>query len=567
MVESSNKLGALIGFCRAVPQRVLWCCLPYLISSSTLFALALPLSTELETLPTLQILHSKRPILNRAGLPLISVGTRHEGSVLEYRVKRADWRVLFGGKSYLLASGNRIRISNIKRQTRHAPLPLWRLKALEIHRGDAGQKEGDFWRHKKLEPNLSWIQVGAVVSPYGNHIVDNRQEWLVSSKPFNAHTQKSANPQPDFYWLAPKKVSSLLHLTILDSKGKTQVDIQGNDALWLVPSKRGAICSLKGECFVTTTAFSSSGPNMIEETHIVSETQWLLGVLPSEIFINAPLAALKAQAVAARGELYAKLGHRHLDAPYMLCSKSHCQNFNQKHLNASSKGLQRLQVALEETQGQILVDPNGQLVPTFYSASCGGHGANAAEVWGRPPHPSLLGAIDTINETHRSSVSLAENASVRKFIDEAERAYCSNSGYAGAKSSFRWTKHYDTEALLKLSRRHSIGRIQKIQVVARGQGGRAKTLHVIHENGTLEIHRELAIRRWLGDAKSALFYIDSKYDALGELKSLKLIGAGFGHGAGMCQHGAIGRAQSGQDYDEILEHYFPESRLEGGPSN
>jgi stage II sporulation protein D len=34
-------------------------------------------------------------------------------------------------------------------------------------------------------------------------------------------------------------------------------------------------------------------------------------------------------------------------------------------------------------------------------------------------------------------------------------------------------------------------------------------------------------------------------------------GAGFGHGVGMCQTGAIGMAETGKSYREILRHYYP----------
>jgi stage II sporulation protein D len=43
----------------------------------------------------------------------------------------------------------------------------------------------------------------------------------------------------------------------------------------------------------------------------------------------------------------------------------------------------------------------------------------------------------------------------------------------------------------------------------------------------------------------------------GQVASLRLRGVGHGHGVGMCQWGAIGRARAGQDARTILQHYYP----------
>jgi stage II sporulation protein D len=43
---------------------------------------------------------------------------------------------------------------------------------------------------------------------------------------------------------------------------------------------------------------------------------------------------------------------------------------------------------------------------------------------------------------------------------------------------------------------------------------------------------------------------------------LRAEGTGWGHGVGLCQWGAVGRARAGQDAETILTTYFPGSRLE-----
>jgi stage II sporulation protein D len=51
--------------------------------------------------------------------------------------------------------------------------------------------------------------------------------------------------------------------------------------------------------------------------------------------------------------------------------------------------------------------------------------------------------------------------------------------------------------------------------------------------------------------------VETTSGANGEISSLVLRGGGYGHGIGMCQFGAMGRARAGQDYKTILTTYYP----------
>jgi stage II sporulation protein D len=70
------------------------------------------------------------------------------------------------------------------------------------------------------------------------------------------------------------------------------------------------------------------------------------------------------------------------------------------------------------------------------------------------------------------------------------------------------------------------------------------------DRGRAEIVGELRIRRLLGDLPSAMFVVDRARDGV------VLRGGGWGHGAGMCQWGAVGRAQSGHGHRDILGAYY-----------
>jgi SpoIID/LytB domain protein len=68
--------------------------------------------------------------------------------------------------------------------------------------------------------------------------------------------------------------------------------------------------------------------------------------------------------------------------------------------------------------------------------------------------------------------------------------------------------------------------------------------------------RELPVRKRLKNLRSGLFVVDEERDEQGRLVAVVLRGAGFGHGAGMCQQGAIGMAEAGAGYADILRHYY-----------
>ena len=74
--------------------------------------------------------------------------------------------------------------------------------------------------------------------------------------------------------------------------------------------------------------------------------------------------------------------------------------------------------------------------------------------------------------------------------------------------------------------------------------------------GSTVIERELNVRRLFGGLKSGLFVMEIRRDSKERITGFSFQGAGFGHGVGMCQTGAIGMAAGGRKYKEILTHYY-----------
>lgn len=131
---------------------------------------------------------------------------------------------------------------------------------------------------------------------------------------------------------------------------------------------------------------------------------------------------------------------------------------------------------------------------------------------------------------------------------------CGASSFARPEK-LRWTREFSDDALNEKLASLGIGRITGMDVRARGVSGRATRLRLSGEEGEVEVRGELTIRRLFGNLESSLFVIERLPGRW------RFRGAGWGHGAGMCQMGAIGRAERGADHRSILEHYYPGSEL------
>lgn len=286
--------------------------------------------------------------------------------------------------------------------------------------------------------------------------------------------------------------------------------------------------------------------------NLVGEAELLAGLVPAEIYASAPSEALKAQAVAARGQLVAKVGSRHLDDPFLLCAHQHCQVY----AGAGSED-SRTSVAVERTIGRVLMRPNEiQLVDTVYSANCGGHTEHNEQVWVSPVDPQLRATADPkLGEAFTKGINAAN---IDEWLATSPDSYSKPRSSAMA-SAYRWTVALDPAAVAGNPEvPGSFGELQGIDVHARGRSGRATHVSLHGARESVEIHGELRIRKALGGLKSSMFVVAKKRDEFGRFV---IHGGGHGHGVGMCQHGAMGMAADGKSYGPILHHYYRDSKL------
>jgi SpoIID/LytB domain protein len=297
----------------------------------------------------------------------------------------------------------------------------------------------------------------------------------------------------------------------------------------------------RGRLYVTLDARGK-----LAAVHGVSLEELLRGLVPSEMPASSHLEALKAQAVTARSNVLAQIGTRHLTDPFMLCAEVHCQAYR-----GDAARTPRSDEAVRATRGEALFGrADRTLVDAVYSAMCGGHGEDNDQVWGTAPSASLRGRPDLpAAEAARWSRALSEEPLLRAFLAAAPEAYCRKPA-AARKDRYRWERRFEPAQLELALGPLGVGKVLAIEVAARGVSGRARLLVVEGDAGRAEVHGELRIRRLLGNLPSAMFVVDRE----GETTVLR--GGGWGHGAGMCQWGAVGRAEAGQRYREILRAYY-----------
>ncbi|MFT3707623.1 MAG: SpoIID/LytB domain-containing protein [Archangium sp.] len=273
----------------------------------------------------------------------------------------------------------------------------------------------------------------------------------------------------------------------------------------------------------------------------------LKGLVPSEIFAKAHVEALKAQAVTARGEVLAKIGLKHLADPYVLCTEQHCAVYKGVSGEAPTTN-----AAVEATRGEASFDATDRLVDSVYSAVCGGHTENNDIVWGGVPNPSLRGRPDVMPG---KPLPPAPGDNLNKFLTTEAAHACKVSSFAQL-TKYRWEKRFTAKEVDDKLASFGVGRVMAMNVTERGVSGRARLLQISGEEGATTLRGELTIRKTFGMLNSAMFELKVERDPKGKPATWVFTGGGWGHGVGMCQTGAIGRAEAGQTYKQILDHYF-----------
>jgi stage II sporulation protein D len=303
------------------------------------------------------------------------------------------------------------------------------------------------------------------------------------------------------------------------------------------PLGEGSFVTWNGKRYRGDLSISATDTGLLVVNQLPMDS-YLRGVVPLEIGNRTPaeMAAVQAQAVAARTYAY-----KHLTVTRAFDMYSTVQDQVYGGVDAEKP---QSDDAITST-ADVVVLYNGQPITTPYHSTCGGSTAAVSEVWyDQPDQPYLRPVSDRIPGT--------------------SHFYCDPS------PRFSWTQSYDGAGLRAVMEKYlavytnapktNLGRITSVKTQGHTPSGRIAALTIQTESGSYTLKGN-DIRFVLRDPKGTIlnstFFDYAASTNGGEVSNLTINGRGYGHGIGMCQWGAIGRARAGQDYRTILETYYP----------
>ena len=322
--------------------------------------------------------------------------------------------------------------------------------------------------------------------------------------------------------------------------------------------------------------------------------KYLESVISSEMSATSSLELLKAHAVISRSWLLAQMKKRRDVAEsgnnffsftkkedmlirwydredhtiFDVCADDHCQRYQ----GITKETSPHVAEAIRQTKGQVLLDGD-EICDARFSKCCGGVTEEFQYCWEDTPKNYLTAVRDIALGIESTLPNLTNEEEAEKWIRFNPPAFCNtqdkrilsqvlNDYDQETVDFYRWKVTLTQEKLQQLIAdrlKMDLGSILDMKSVERGTSGRISKLQIIGTEKTFTIGKELEIRRTLSDSHllSSAFIVD-KYDIDEQRvpQRFELIGAGWGHGVGLCQIGAAVMGEEGYLYDAILLHYY-----------
>lgn len=347
------------------------------------------------------------------------------------------------------------------------------------------------------------------------------------------------------------------------------------------------------QTFLGTLRFVVESDKIVAINELPVE-KYLESVISSEMSATSSLELLKAHAVISRSWLLAQMKKRREVAEngnnffsftkkedtlirwydredhtlFDVCADDHCQRYQ----GITKETSPHVAEAIRQTKGQILMDDE-EICDARFSKCCGGITEEFQYCWEDTPKTYLTAVRDIALGVEHTLPNLTNEEEAEKWIRFNRPAFCNtqdkkilsevlNDYDQETVNFYRWKETLSQEKLQQLiadKLKMDLGSILDMKAVERGKSGRISKLQLIGTEKTFTIGKELEIRRTLSDSHllSSAFVVD-KYDKdeMGVPQRFELIGAGWGHGVGLCQIGAAVMGEQGYHYDAILLHYY-----------
>lgn len=347
------------------------------------------------------------------------------------------------------------------------------------------------------------------------------------------------------------------------------------------------------QTFLGTLRFVVESDKIVAINELPVE-KYLESVISSEMSATSSLELLKAHAVISRSWLLAQMKKRREVAEsgnnffsftkkedtlirwydredhtlFDVCADDHCQRYQ----GITKETSPHVAEAIRQTKGQILMDGD-EICDARFSKCCGGITEEFQYCWEDTPKTYLTAVRDIALGVEHIQPNLTNEEEAEKWIRFNPPAFCNtqdkkilsevlNDYDQETVNFYRWKETLSQEKLQQLiadKLKMDLGAILDMKAVERGKSGRISKLQIIGTEKIFTIGKELEIRRTLSDSHllSSAFVVD-KYDKdeQGVPQRFELIGAGWGHGVGLCQIGAAVMGEQGYHYDAILLHYY-----------
>ncbi len=517
-----------------------------------------PPPSQVEPQDPLELLWSHRLNFAAGGAPLVTIRLMEGQPEIAFRPRGAARLRPRGGAAIALPAGAAVRVE--LRDARPATLAHFPLLGQFEFRDHTGLEAARrLWEQRGVRPRLRFL--GGVYGILG-HVIDNRRTLLLAdgdgseagARAFAEEAARAWGERPGIFSDLVARPAGTLDVVdaagrpLATADGVLSLDVEG-DAGFTVsrvehdmgyPAHGFEDRSYRGRLYVTV-----DGSGRLAAVDAVALEELLRGLVPSEMPASLPAEALKAQAVTARSNVLAQIGTRHLTDPYVLCAEVHCQAYR-----GEAAQVPATDAAVRLTAGEALFGRRDRsLVDAVYHAMCGGYGEDNEAVWGNVPDPNLRGRPDMPPaEAAAWKGGLAGEARLASFLAGTPRAWCARA--SGRPDRYRWERRFGRAEVDQIAAPLGTGAVAAMSVPARGVSGRARALRIEGARGSATVHGELRIRRLFHNLPSSMFLVSRDGDAW------VFRGGGWGHGAGMCQWGAVGRAEAGQDYRRILRAYY-----------
>lgn len=347
------------------------------------------------------------------------------------------------------------------------------------------------------------------------------------------------------------------------------------------------------QTFLGTLRFVVESDKIVAINELPVE-KYLESVISSEMSATSSLELLKAHAVISRSWLLAQMKKRREVAEsgnnffsftkkedtlirwydredhtlFDVCADDHCQRYQ----GITKETSLHVAEAIRQTKGQILMDGD-EICDARFSKCCGGITEEFQYCWEDTPKTYLTAVRDIALGVEHTLPNLTNEEEAEKWIRFNPPAFCNtqdkkilsevlNDYDQETVNFYRWKETLSQEKLQQLiadKLKMDLGAILDMKAVERGKSGRISKLQIIGTEKIFTIGKELEIRRTLSDSHllSSAFVVN-KYDKdeQGVPQRFELIGAGWGHGVGLCQIGAAVMGEQGYHYDAILLHYY-----------